>query len=319
VEVVVAVLAPRHARPVTVLDSTQATELFRAPAQRHIDVGAGAVAYRRCGAGPDVLFVHGWPVSGSTFRTLLPFLTPHVTCHVIDLVGAGQSRFDRTTRIDLDQHVASIRRVIDVLGLQDYSVVGHDSGGMMARHAVAGDPQLRSMALVNTEQPQGLTARFRQFLLMGKLPGFEHILAWAGMRPGLRRNRFLLGDCFTDRSLLGGTFEEFVLAPLRDDPERRWAAGQLMRTWDSRLIDELAAVHGKIDVPVQLVWGEDDPFFPVAWAREMVETFPNAQLHVVAGTKLFSHEEKPEEVAAAMLPVLMGEAAVGGRIATKSV
>lgn len=298
----------------THLDATQATELFRAPPNRHIDVGEGAVAYRRCGTGPDVLFVHGWPVSGSTFRSLLPFLAPHVTCHVIDLVGAGQSRFDRTTRIDLAQHVLSIRRVIDALALKSYAVVGHDSGGMMARHAVAGDPRLRSMALVDTEQPRGLSARFRQFIAMGKLPGFEHMLAWAGMQSGLRKNRFLLGDCFTDRSLLGGTFEEFVLAPLRDDAERRWAAGAFMRAWDDRFVEELEAVHAKIDVPVQLVWGEDDPFFPLAWAREMLETFSNAQLHVVPGTKLFCHEEKPEEVANAMLPLL----AVGGEVNAKT-
>ena len=65
---------------------------------RFLDVGAGEVAYRRVGTGPDVLFVHGWPVSGATFRTLLPHLADHVTCHVIDLPGAGSSRFTPTRR-----------------------------------------------------------------------------------------------------------------------------------------------------------------------------------------------------------------------------
>ena len=44
-----------------------------------------------------MLFVHGWPVSGATFRTLLPYLVEHVTCHLIDLPGAGSSRFDADT------------------------------------------------------------------------------------------------------------------------------------------------------------------------------------------------------------------------------
>ena len=47
-----------------------ATELFRRPPDDLLDVGAGAVAHRRVGSGPDVLFVHGWPVTGATFRTL---------------------------------------------------------------------------------------------------------------------------------------------------------------------------------------------------------------------------------------------------------
>ncbi|MBX2798339.1 MAG: alpha/beta hydrolase [Myxococcales bacterium] len=283
-----------------------ATDRFRSAPDDHIDVGNGRVAYRRFGTGPDVLFVHGWPVTGATFRALLPHLAPHVTCHVIDLVGAGDSRFDRDVTIDLGQHVSAVRAVVDALQLRDYAAVGHDSGGMIARHAVAGDPRLRAMALVDTEQPQGLSVRFRQFLSARKIPGFEHVLAWAGMQRRLRRNRLLFGDCFTDRALLDGAFEEFFLAPLWHDRLRRWAAGTLLRSFDTRLVHELTDVHARITVPVQLVWGADDPFFPVVWAREMVQTFPDASLHEVPGAKLFVHEERPLEVAQAMLPALLG-------------
>ena len=69
---------------------------------------------------------------------------------------------------------------------------------------------------------------------------------------------------------------------------------------------ELADVHRRITVPVQLVWGDQDPFFPLAWATEMVGTFPDARLHVVEGAGLFCHEERPDEVAAALLPTLVG-------------
>ena len=286
------------------LTPQQSSDLFRAPPTRYLDVGQGEVAYRRVGAGPDVVFVHGWPASGATFRGLLPHLVEHFTCHVFDLVGAGHSRFDRTTRINLDGHIAAVRRAIDLLDLSSYALVGHDSGGMIARHAVAGDPRLRAMALIDTELSQGVNWRFRQFLIMGKLPGFEHMLAWSSQQRGLRRNPFLLGDVFGDRDLLDGEFEEFFLAPLVHDPDRRWAAGQLIRSFDLEKVDTLAEVHAKITVPVQLVWGEDDPFFPVEQAREMVETFPDARLHVIPGGKLFVHEEHPGAVAAAMLETL---------------
>ena len=57
---------------------------------------------------------------------------------------------------------------------------------------------------------------------------------------------------------------------------------------------------------MQLVWGDQDPFFPLAWAEEMVDTFPDARLAVIPGAGLFSHEERPAEVARALLPVLSG-------------
>ena len=286
------------------LTPSAASDLFRAPPHRFIDVGDGEVAYRSIGTGPDVLFVHGWPASGATFRGMLPHLAPHVTCHLVDLVGTGHSRFDRTTKLGIGHHIASVRTVLDELELSDVAVVGHDSGGMIARHALAGDRRLRAMALIDTELPQGANWRFKQFLLMSRLPGFEGMLAWAGNQPVLRRNRFLLGDCFADPKLLDGEFAEFFLAPLRDEPDRLWAAGRLIKSFDLDDIARLGDIHAKIDVPVQLVWGSDDPFFPVEQAREMVNTFPTASLHVVQGGKLFVHEEFPEQVARAILPVL---------------
>ena len=123
------------------LTADAASDLFRREPDRLLDVGAGEVALRSVGSGPDVLFVHGWPVSGATFRTLLPALAGHVTCHVIDLPGAGSSRFDAETPITVDRHIESVRRVVELLELDDVAVVGHDSGGMIARHALAGDPR----------------------------------------------------------------------------------------------------------------------------------------------------------------------------------
>ena len=92
--------------------------------------------------------------------------------------------------------------------------------------------------------------------------------------------------------------------PLVEVPARRDACVRLLRSFETSYVDDLPQVHQRIGVPVQLVWGEDDPFFPVDWAREMVDTFADARLHAVAGAKLFAHEEHPAEVAAALLEVL---------------
>ncbi len=185
-------------------------------------------------------------------------------------------------------------------------MVGHDSGGMIARHAVVGDPRLRAMGLVNTEQPQGLNLRFRSFLAAARLPGFGSALGWVAVRPRLRRNPLVLGGAFVDPSLLGGEFEEFFLRPLHDDPARRSAAVRVGRSFDVGHVRGLADVHRRIDVPVGLVWGAEDPFFPVDRARAMADTFPDARLTVVEGAGLFAHEERPRAVAEALLATLTG-------------
>jgi pimeloyl-ACP methyl ester carboxylesterase len=290
----------------TTMTPADAAELFRRRPDGFLDVGAGEVAHRRVGSGPDVLFVHGFPVSGATFRTLLPHLVDHLTCHVIDLPGAGSSRFDDTTEITVDRHIESVRRVIDHLGVDEVAVVGHDSGGMIARHAVAGDRRLRAVGLIDTETARP-SWRFRTFLWSRFVPGVGTGLGWVAGRPGVRRNGFVFGDAFVDRSLLDGEFDEFFLRPLHESRDRRRAAESLLKSFDFDHVRRLPEVHARIDVPVQLVWGVHDKFFPLETARAMVGEFADARLTEIPGAGLFAHEERPADVAAALLPVLVGD------------
>ena len=288
----------------TTLDAAAATDLFRQDPDDWIDVGAGEAAYRRVGSGPDVLFVHGWPVSGATFRTLLPHLADHVTCHVIDLPGAGSSRFDAGTTIDgraAHRERPPRRRPPRP---DDVAVVGHDSGGLIARHAVAGDPRLRAMGLIDTEQPQGLSWRFRRSSPPGTCPGSARRSAGRSARPRLRRNPLRAGRRVR-RPVAARRRVRRVLPPAAaPDPARLAAAGRLLRSFDTRRLQDLEALHHRIDVPVQLVWGEQDAFFPAGLGPGDGGTFPDAHLHVVPDAGLFSHEERPLETAQALLPTL---------------
>ena len=116
----------------------------------------------------------------------------------------------------------------------------------------------------------------------------------------------MFGDAFVDRSLLDGEFDEFFLRPLHEIRDHRVAAATLLRSFDLRHVTDLTAIHQRLDVPVQLVWGEHDPFFPVAKAKAMVGGFPNARLEIIEGASLFVHEERPADVARALLPTLTG-------------
>ena len=287
------------------LTAVEAAELFRRQPDQFLDVGAGEAAYRRVGTGPDVLFVHGWPVSGATFRTLLPHLVDHVTCHLVDLPSAGSSRFDANTPLSVRQHITTVQRVLDLLELDRVAVVGHDSGGLIVRHAMVGDPRLQAMGLINTEPPE-VGWRFKAFLAARHLPAFGAGFGWVAGHPRLRRIGLVLGDAFADSSLLDGEFDEFFLRQLHESPKHRRAAVKVLRTFDMQLITDLPGIHRRIDVPVQLVWGDQDPFFPLDKAKAMVDTFPDAKLEVIEGAGLFSHEERPEAVAQALLPTLTG-------------
>ena len=290
------------------ITATEAADLFRSAPDRMIDVGNGQVAVRTAGTGPDVLFVHGWPVSGATYRTVMPFLTPHVTCHVIDLVGSGSSGFDAETPVSIDGHVAAVRRVVDELGVTDLAVVGHDSGGMIARHALAGDPRIRSMVMIDTEQPAGLTWRFKSFLLGRHLPGYGRVLGWLVGRPRLRRLPLVFGDAFCRPVVARGRVRRISSSsrcttdpvPLATPPSRSCSTRSTLRLRSTSSSD----IHRRIDVPVQARVGCQGSVLPgQAAARAMVDD-PRRMRRLDGARRassLFSHEERPAEAAAAIL------------------
>jgi pimeloyl-ACP methyl ester carboxylesterase len=67
------------------------------PPDRMIDLGHSQLPYWRIGHGPDVVFVHGWPLHAGTWRAVVAELAPDHCCHLIDLPGAGQSQWSAQT------------------------------------------------------------------------------------------------------------------------------------------------------------------------------------------------------------------------------
>jgi haloalkane dehalogenase len=263
----------------------------------HIDVGTARVAYRKSGHGPDLMLVHGWPLHGETFRNVVPRLAEKFTCHVIDLPGTGKSEWSESTPITLRSHAAAVTRVIEALGLERVGLVGHDSGGAVAR-LVAAELGERCFGLVagNTEIPGYRPPALVAFVRLAKLPGGWKLLPLILRSRWLRRSGIGFGGCFHDRRFIEGEFGELFIAPMLRDA--RVAAGQLglVRQFDWSVIDTMAEVHARITAPVSLIWGVDDPWFPVERARGMVDQFPGgAELVEMRDGKLFIHEERPDE------------------------
>jgi pimeloyl-ACP methyl ester carboxylesterase len=101
-----------------------------------------------------------------------------------------------------------------------------------------------------------------------------------------------------DLSLLEGDFKEHIVAPLIRSSRRTAGAIRYIRGLDWAVIDRLATEHERISVPVQFIWGRDDPTFPEPLARRMSAQFPNCVgFESIAGTRLLPHEEKPADVA----------------------
>lgn len=280
------------------LSAEDVSRALRGRPHRIIEVAESQWATWRFGRGPDLLFVHGWPLHAATFRALIPHLADRFTCHLVDLPGAGQTTTAPGARVGFSTHAEQLIQVVDRLGLERYGIVAHDSGGFFARQIAAEDARVTGLVLGNTEVPGHTPWQVALFLLASKMWGGTTVFKTVLRSRTLRRSAIGFGGTFGDLSLLEGDFHDWFVEPLLRSKEAFAGQMLLLRTFDAAALGRLAEIHGQIRAPTLLLWGTEDPFFPLSKAREMIKGLPGgATLHAFEGAKLFVHEEHPAEFA----------------------
>lgn len=74
------------------------------------------IAYRIIGSGPALLMIHGFPLHGDTYRKLIPDLSRDYTCVVVDLPGAGESSWNRSTDFTFPAQAHRLRDLMSEIG-----------------------------------------------------------------------------------------------------------------------------------------------------------------------------------------------------------
>ncbi|MFI8657912.1 alpha/beta fold hydrolase [Priestia megaterium] len=87
--------------------------------------------YVIAGSGDPIVLLHGWPQTWYEWKSIIPTLAQSHTVIVPDLRGAGLSDKPKTgyDKLTLAQDIYAL---VDQLGFEQISLVGHDIGGMVA-------------------------------------------------------------------------------------------------------------------------------------------------------------------------------------------
>jgi pimeloyl-ACP methyl ester carboxylesterase len=281
------------------------TRVFLETPAQDVDLGTARLPCRRFGSGPALLLVHGFPLSGFTWRRVLPELSKHYTCYVPDLPGMGESQWTDATDFSFPGQGRTLKALVDRLGLERYSVLAQDTGGTFARCLALEDgARIEKLALINTEIPQHRPPWIPLYQLLMRVPGTLAAFSLLLRSRAFLRSPMGFGGCFGDLGLIEGDFHEHVVEPLLRSPSRRDGMRRYLIGAKWEPVDALERDHARIAMPVRLIWGADDPTFPVELARAMVEQLPDARLVEIPGARLLVHEEKPAEVARAVVEFL---------------
>ncbi len=126
------------------------TERFALPTGVELDVTHG---------GPDgaraIFFLHGFPESARTWRHQLADLAHDYRVFAPDQRGfAGSSKPEGVDNYTHDKPVADLFALADAVGVETFTLVGHDWGGAIAWAAALGHPdRVSRLAIVNAPHP----------------------------------------------------------------------------------------------------------------------------------------------------------------------
>jgi len=267
---------------------------------RHfVDVGHARVCYRKAGDGPALVLLHGFPLSGLTWRKIVPELSKRFTCYAFDLVGLGDSTSRDAGDFSSTGQALVLQRALSAEGVSSYALMGNDTGGWIARELALLDPtRVTHLALTNTEIPGHRPPWIPLYQRLARLPGSGFVFRGLLASRRFRRSAMGFGGCFEDLDLIDGEFAELFLVPLLSSPDRFSSMLQFLVRMRFERLDRFAELHAKLSMPVAFLWGAADPTFPEEAARAMAPQFPNVvRFQSIPKGKLFVQEEQPDTMA----------------------
>ena len=228
--------------------------------------------------GRPVLYLHGVPTDGDDWQ---PFLE-RTGGFAPDLPGFGRS----SKRGDLDFTMEGLGRFAeafaDARGLDRLSLVMHDWGAAGLLFAMRAPERIERIVLINA---------------VPLLPGYR----WHRTARMWRRR-------FVGEVLMGFTSERTLARAVPDlkprarvvahrfDQGTQRAVLQLYRSAPEDALARAGEQLSRVTCPALVVWGDDDPYIPPAFAHAYADALPNATAEVVSGAGHWPWLQRPELV-----------------------
>ena len=243
--------------------------------RRRAPTSGGELAYTDSGEGPPVLLLHGFPESSHVWRDLVPLLTSRFRVIVPDMLGTGESDKPADPPLGLIAQAGYARELVDGLGIERFAVIGHSVGGGVAQLLAMDTPGVDAMVLISSAAfdawPSVLTRDIQQTSPERESEPLVHSVVRAALRAGMTE---------PDRMT-----EDHIAAYLRpwSGPEGVEAFFRFARAMDGDGLAGRDEDLGRLEIPVLIFWGEDDPFYPSSIAERLNETIPTSTLGLVPG------------------------------------
>lgn len=252
------------------------------------------------GDGEVLLMVHGNPTWSFAWRNLIKELSPDFRTIAVDHIGCGFSEKPQTYPYQLAQHVDNLCEFIQLLDLQQVTLIAHDWGGAIGMGAAVRMPQRFSkFVLCNT-------AAFRSRRIPLRISTCRIPFVGSVAVRGLNLfSRAALMMAVENPSRLTPEIRAGYLAPYRSWKDRvavlRFVQDIPLRASHPSYNTLREIEYGSLQFqqhPMLLVWGMRDWCFTPRFLEEFQRRFPDAKTLPLENAGHYVFEDAADELIA---------------------
>ena len=256
------------------------------------------IYYEIYGKGETVLLcIHGYGSSHESWYDILPFLADYFILILIDLKGFGLSSKPDDNKYGVENHAEIILAFIEEMKLRNIIIMGQSYGAALA------------LAVYLKAAKINKAAYFKKLILIDATLFIDDlpILKIRLKEPLLKRillktvpakiiAKVSLRRMFFEKSkVTKGRIERYAKYIKRRGTNISFIKTALLMHPD---VEDFIVPHlDKVNLPVLIIWGENDPLTPVAHAYKLNRMISNSVLSIIPQCGHVPQEERPEGTA----------------------
>jgi pimeloyl-ACP methyl ester carboxylesterase len=237
----------------------------------------GGLPYLRAGSGPPFVFVHGYLGGAEQWRCELEHFSDRYEVIAPNLPGFGAAA-DRPGCDTVAGMAEAVYGVLDELAVDDFILLGHSMGGMVAQEMARMRPRSVSRLVLYGTGPLGLMPDRFEPIAVSR----ERLLS-DGVETTINR----IGATWFKRGAAAAGFTMVTEIGARANPQAAEAALGAMANWDGR------AALRCLTMPTLVVWGDADRSYRWPQVETLWTNLPDVCLSVIPGAAHAAHLEKP--------------------------
>jgi pimeloyl-ACP methyl ester carboxylesterase len=260
-----------------------------------VDVGGLRLLCRQWGnaGAPPIVLLHGLRGFSGTWRALARSLSHEFRMIAFDQRGRGDSDWDPDCNYYTDAYLGDLEAIVDHLGLQRFTLLGHSMGGTTSYVYADRHPERLTALIIEDIAPGSSTQGDGARRIVAEMAGLpESFSSWAEARSYWRAQRPSLPD---------DALEQRLAESLRSMPDGRIAwrydargISKIRIHPDPSRIVDLWPIADRLKVRTLIVHGERSDFCPAVTVAEMCRRNSNISAIAVPNASHYVHDDAPE-------------------------